>query len=182
MTDDQLMSLVAQGDESACRLLVERWEGPVFAFLFRMLGSREEAQDLGQETFLRVYREAKRYRPSGQFRSWLFRIAGNQARSRLRRRRLVAWLRLDPETLDVPAGEETVEEALERQDTKAAVRRAIARLPDRQRQAVILRQYEEMSYREIAGAMGITVPAVESLLHRAMTTLRGVLGEWKEME
>ena len=82
--DDRLMARGGQGDEEAFRLLVTRWERPVFAFLERMLGSREEAQDLGQETFVRVFQQARRYRAAGRFRSWLFRIAGNLARSRLR--------------------------------------------------------------------------------------------------
>lgn len=175
MTDDQLMSRVAQGDDDACRLLVERWEGPVFAFLFRMLGSREEAQDLGQETFLRVCRKAKGYRQSGQFRSWLFRIAGNLARSRLRRRRVIRWVRFDATTHERPAPGAPADEQIEREETRRAVRTALAQLPDRQREAMILKQYEDMSYREIAAAMGITEAAVESLLHRAMAALRGAL-------
>lgn len=177
MTDDELMARVAGGDESACRALVERWERPIFTFLVRMVRSQDEAMELAQETFLRMVRQAGRYRPSGQFRGWLFRIAGNLARSRLRRRKLVRWLPFDPEIHDRPAPTGGADESLEREETRSAVRAALDRLPDRQRQAVILRQYEELSYEEIAAAMGATVPAVESLLHRAMTALRKELGE-----
>jgi RNA polymerase sigma-70 factor (ECF subfamily) len=176
------MSLVAQGNEEACRLLVERWEKPVFAFLYRMLGSYEGAQELGQETFLRMYREAKRYQPSGQFRSWLFRIAGNQARTRLRRRRIVQWVRFDCDAHDVPARDIGVDENLEREETRVAVRAAIARLPERQRQVVVLRQYEGLSYQEIADVVNTTVSAVEALVHRAMTALRKDLGRMKVTE
>jgi RNA polymerase sigma factor (sigma-70 family) len=107
VTDDDLMMQGAQGDEEALRLLVERWEKPVFAFLERMVGSKEEAQDLGQETFLRMCRHAARYEPSGKFKSWLFRIAGNVARSRLRHKKILRWIQYvpglhDPFSAEVP--------------------------------------------------------------------------------
>jgi RNA polymerase sigma-70 factor (ECF subfamily) len=172
VTDDELMARGAQGDEDAFRILVQRWERPVMAFLERMLGSREEAEDLGQETFLRVCRHAPRYRPSGQFRSWLFRIAGNLARSRLRRRRILEWVRFETARHDIAAAEEPPDRQLEREESRRAVRAALAKLPARQRQAVLLRRYDGLSHREIAQALGTTVPAVESLLHRALATLR----------
>lgn len=179
VTDDELVMRGANGDEEAFRVLVQRWERPVFAFLSRMLGSREEAQDLTQETFLRVCRGAGRYEASGQFKSWVFRIAGNLARSRLRRRKIVPWIRFDPRSHDVPV-DDPADKGLEAADTKRMVRAALARLPDRQREAVLLRQYQEMSYQEIADHLDTTVPAVESLLHRGMTALRTQLERKRE--
>lgn len=173
--DDELMRRAAAGDREAFRLLVERWEQPVYAFLCRMLGSPEEALDLRQETFLRVHQQAGRYRAQGQFRSWLFRIAGNLARSALRRRRILKWLRLDPQEHDRPADQEPADRALERQELQAAVRAAIAELPARQREALVLRRYQELSQREIAAALGTTEEGVESLLGRAMSRLRRTL-------
>jgi RNA polymerase sigma-70 factor (ECF subfamily) len=174
--DDQLMARGASGDEEAFRLLVARWERPVFAFLERMLGTREEAQDLGQETFVRMFQQAARYRPEGRFRSWLFRIAGNLARSRLRRRRIVAWVPFDALRHDRPANEPTHEDRAVGMERRCAVRGALARLPERQREAIVLRRFHDMSQEEIAESMGTTVPAVESLLSRAMTALRMDLG------
>jgi RNA polymerase sigma-70 factor (ECF subfamily) len=170
------MECVARGDEEAARLLVRRWEGAVFAFHDRMVGSREDAQDLGQETFIRVCREAGRYRPSGKFRSWLFRIAGNLARDRLRRRRIISWVSFSPGLHDRSSPNDGPDVYVERVETSAEVRGALERLPDRQRQAVLLRIYQELSYREIAAAMKVTVPAVESLLQRGMAALRSELG------
>ncbi|MBD3335842.1 MAG: sigma-70 family RNA polymerase sigma factor [Candidatus Eisenbacteria bacterium] len=161
----------AEGDEDAFALLVRRWEKAVFAFLEMMVGSPEEAQDLAQEAFLRMCRHAPRYRPSGQFRSWLFRIAGNLARSRLRRRKILRWVRFDPVLHDRLIPGDRPDAALERQERRRAVRRALGRLPERQRQALVLRQYEGLAYREIAETMETTVSAVESLLFRAMAAL-----------
>jgi RNA polymerase sigma-70 factor (ECF subfamily) len=175
--DDDLMVRAAQDDREAFRLLVERWQEQVYAFLERMMGSREEALDLSQETFLRVYTQASRYRPQGQFRSWLFRIAGNLARSGLRRRRIVRWVRFETPLHDRSTLAATPDSGLARAETRADVRRALAALPERQRQAVLLRHYAELSHREIAQSMGTTVPAVESLLQRAMVTLRQRLAD-----
>jgi len=175
--DDALMTRVAQGDQEAFRLLVERWEAPVYAFLERMMGSREEALDLSQEAFLRVYAQARRYRPLGQFRSWLFRIAGNLARSGLRRRRIVRWVRFEAPLHDRPAHTATPASDLARAEAQTEVRHALRALPARQREAVLLRHYAELSHREIAASMGTTVPAVESLLQRAMVTLRQRLAD-----
>ncbi|MFH1680144.1 MAG: sigma-70 family RNA polymerase sigma factor [Candidatus Eisenbacteria bacterium] len=172
MNDDDLMERTASGDEGAFRLLVERWERPLFGFLERMLGSREEAEDMTQEAFLRVFAEARSYRPEGRFRSWIFRIAGNLARSRLRRDRVIRWIRLEPLLHDPPDPRERADGRIERDERRRTVRRALAKLPDRQRQAVLLQRYEDLSYREIASAMDTTVPAVESLLQRATAFLR----------
>ena len=171
MTDDELMEGVGRGDEEAARLLVERWESTVFAFHLRMVGSREDAQDLGQETFVRLFKHAGRYRPEGRFRSWLFRIAGNLARSHLRRRRILSWVSFSPGQHDSAAVEEYPGSEVEKAETRAAVRRALARLPERQRRAIVLRNYQGLSYREISSAMGVSVPAVEALLRRGMAAL-----------
>ena len=172
LDDDRLMEQVAGGDEEAFAVLVKRWEDQVFAFLIHMLGDREEAEDLAQDTFLRLYDRADRYRAEGRFRSWLFRIAGNQARSALRRRRVLRWVRFEPATHDRIATEAGPDAALERDEVREAVRGAIARLPWRQRQAVVLKRFQGLSYREIADALDTTVPAVESLMQRAVSALR----------
>jgi RNA polymerase sigma-70 factor (ECF subfamily) len=179
--DDELMARGAEGDEEAFRLLVRRWEGPLFAFLGRMTGSPEEAQDLGQETFLRVFREASRYRPQGKFKSWLFRIAGNLARSRLRRRKILEWVGLDRAPAGLASNEEAADVRMERDERRRAVRRALAELPERQRTAVILRRWEEMSVAEIAETLNTSVPAVDALLHRATERLRRTLARKEEL-
>jgi RNA polymerase sigma-70 factor (ECF subfamily) len=167
-TDDELMARIAKGDEEAFRELVLRWEDRVFAFCLRSLGSRGDAEDLSQETFIRVYRSARRYRPRGRFTAWLFRIAGNLCRNAIRRQRPAHEI-----TTDLPAPEtDRPDITLQRKEFARAVREAVACLPDRQRIAVVLRRYEGFSYQEIAEALDTTVSAVESLLHRASERLR----------
>lgn len=169
--DDELMARIAAGDERAMQAIVGRWEKPVLAFLTRMLGSIDDARDLGSETFWRVWKGAPDYRAQGQFKSWLFRIAGNLARSKLRRRKVLTWVGFDPQRHDRPddVDPEAVGLAAE---SSAQLRRALARLPQRQRRALLLRHYQEMSYREVAAAMHTSVSAIETLLHRAMKNLR----------
>ena len=173
--DDTLLLNYVAGDENALRILVERWERPVFAFLFRMLGSAEEAEDLCQDTFMKLMKAAERYQPGGKFQSWLFRIAGNQARSRLRRRKILRWMPLSTEHDTTPATQRDALESLTGREEQRLVQEAIARLPERQRQALVLKQFQEMSYQEIADTMETSVSSVQMLLHRAMTALKGDL-------
>jgi len=170
--DDALMARICGGEEAAFRLLVDRWEREVLAFLIHMLGSPEEAEDALQDTFVKVYRQAGRYRPEGKFRSWLFRLAGNLARSRLRRRKIVGWLRFDPARHDAPAAGPAPDEDLERKETARLVRAALAALPERQRQALVLHRFQGMRYREVAETMGTSLAGVESLIQRALGGLR----------
>jgi RNA polymerase sigma-70 factor (ECF subfamily) len=172
LDDDALMVRTAQGEEAAFRLLVLRWEAQVRAFLVHMLRSPEEAEDLTQDTFVKVYRQAGRYRPEGRFRSWLLRIAGNLARSRLRRRRLIGWLSFDPVRHDVADPGPAPDEGLDTEARARAVRAALADLPRRQREALALHRYQGLKYREIAEVMGTSVPGVESLIQRALAALR----------
>ena len=171
-TDDKLMTDYVEGDEYALRILVERWERKVFAFLVRILGSPEEAEDLCQDTFIKLIKAASRYQSDGKFQSWLFRIAGNQARSRLRRRKILRWLPLTNEYDNAPIQGPDVLDTLVGREERQSVQKAIGRLPERQRQAIILKQYQEMSYQEISEAMDTSVSSVQMLLHRAMTALR----------
>lgn len=178
LDDDALMlRIAATRDEDAFEVLVLRWQQPVFGFLWHMLRSREEAEDLTQDVFLKVLDQAPRYRPEGKFRSWLLRIAANRARSSLRRRKVLRWVSFDPDRHDRPRREDNAAIQLERDETAARVREAIGRLPQRQQEAVVLRRYQELSYEEIAVALSATLPAVESLLQRAAANLRRELGE-----
>lgn len=178
--DDELMARIARDEEPAFRLLVERWERPVQAFLWRMTGCREEARDLAQDVFVKVHAHAGSYSPDGKFKSWLFRIAGNRVRSWARRRKIVGWVRFDDFRHDRADEGRAPDAAVQTEEIGVLVRAAIAELPDRQREALVLRRYHDMSQREIAASMGVTEGAVESLLVRAMQFLRTRLARERE--
>jgi RNA polymerase sigma-70 factor (ECF subfamily) len=178
--DDDLMAGIAAGEEATFRLLVDRWERDVLAFLIHMTGSRDDAEDLAQETFVRVFRQAGRYRPEGKFRSWLLRIAGNLARSRHRRRRLLKWLPLDTERHDVASATPGADHDLEAEQMAQIVRAAVARLPERQRQALVLHRFQGLRYTEVAAAMDTSLAGVESLIQRALAGLRTDLARREE--
>lgn len=178
MTDDELMARGAAGEEDAFRTLVERWQGPLLRYLTRSCGSEAEAEDLAQDTFVKVCRSASAYQGEGKFASWLFRIAGNLARSRARRRRIVQFVGFDATAHDLPVAAES-EEGLRHGELRRALGAALDRLPARQREAFVLRYDAELSHAEIAAQLGTTVSAVETLLHRAKSALRKRLEDWQ---
>lgn len=171
------MARVQAGDEAALGALMERWELPVKGLLRRFVPNGTEADDLAQETFVRVWEQRARYRVGAAFRPWMFAIAVNLARNRLR------WWRRRPEvTLEAWSGGDggaaSGAQTAEARERAAAVRRAIAELPQRLREAVVLAEYEGMPQAEIAATAGLTVKAVESRLYRARAILRAKLASW----
>ena len=180
--DDALMAATAAGDETAFRVLVERWERRVLAFLYRSLGSRDDAADLAQETFLRLYRAAPSFTARGRFAPFLFRIAGNLARNEIRRRSVRRFFSLGGEDapdavsrVEAPAADRP-DRVLQRAEQAARVQRALLSLPERQRVAVVLKRFEGFTQKEIAEAMDVSESAVEALLARGMAALRKTLG------
>jgi len=177
--DDVLMTATAQGDAVAFRVLVERWSPRVLAFTTRVLARRDDAEDVTQETFVRALRAAPRYVPQGRFAGWLFRIAGNLTRAELRRRRVRGWLlgrsEVDPDAVlaSLPAPRHfDADGPLQAAETRAALAIALARLPERQRIAVLLHHLEGLPVRDVAQALGTGEHAAESLLARGMAALR----------
>jgi len=175
---------VKAGDEQSFALLLQRYRSPLVNFLFRMVRSREQAEDLAQEVFLRVYRPGRLRFPSAKFTTWLFRIATNLALNSVRDNRyqrlevsLDAPLNPDSEdgdekTLDVPEKHPNIEQHLVEQARKQMIRRAIDKLPEKQRAAVLLHKYQELDYGEISKILQCSESALKSLLFRAYETLR----------
>jgi RNA polymerase sigma-70 factor (ECF subfamily) len=157
------------GDGAAFEALVERWRRPVARFLYRCTGRTDRVQDLCQEVFLRVYQSAGRYRESGTFPSWLFRIALNVARDAGRRGRR------DPVPLDSaepPDHAVTAELLYRRRELSSALARAAAELPEPMRVALALRHDEELSFEEIARLTGAPASTVKSRFAAALARLR----------
>lgn len=167
LADDELMPLVARGDQRAFRVLVDRHQPLVLDFAHRFLGDAQEARDVAQETLLRVYRNAGNYQPAGTFRAWAMRIARNLCLDHVRKSRPLLMDQL-PEQADA---ETPLSAALHREDAER-LDRAVRKLPESQRTALILRHNEGMRYAQIAEVMDISEGAVESLLVRARKGLR----------
>ena len=179
--DAGLMQRVQRGDEPALGALMERWELPVKSVIARLVFNASEADELAQETFVRVWQQREKFRAGAAFRPWLFAIAINLARNRLRwwRRRPVVSLdewSTTHETRD--ATQETGPAALEATERAIAVRDAIAALPAELREAIVLFEYEQMSHAEIAAVVGATPKAVETRIYRAKEKLRHALKRW----
>jgi len=179
----ELMVRLKEGDQEAFAELVRTYERLVINFAFRYLGDRALAEDVAQETFLRVYRNRKKWRPEAKFRVWLLtivtRLCLNELRSRLRERRV---LRFRNECIDEDQDLEAVDPKVDPPEIAAAkreraemVRKAIDRLLANQRAAVLLQHFEGLSYEEVAAVLGTTVEAVRSLLVRARRNLRKAL-------
>ena len=169
------LARVAAGDTGAFTGLVEAHQERLLRLCERLLGDPEEARDAAQEVFLKAFRKAGEVRPMGQVYTWLYRIAVNLCLNKLRRRKLVRFLRFetDPEELDAPAFDPPDARpdpisALESRRRWQSTRKAIAKLPDNQRAVLILVRFEGLSYRQTAEVLGITEGAVESRLFRAM--------------
>ena len=183
-TDTSLVDRCVEGDEDACRRLVETHQPMVFQLAFALLDDREEALDVSQEVFLRVFRTLRAFRGDASLRTWIYRIVVNQARNRRRswtRRRRDAQVSL--EDYASAHGEPTAtrqigaDVRLERRQLAMRMRAAIGALPFDQRSTLVLREFHGMRYQEIAFSLGVTVGTVKSRLARGRAALRESLQE-----
>ena len=177
LADDQLLVRYANGDPDAARLLMQRLLPRVYGYARRMLSDAAEAEDVAQETMLRLWQVAPRWRAGeAQVSTWTYRVVSNLCTDRLRLRRRRPAMPLDdaPEVVDQSLG---AEGALMQADRMAALQGALDTLPERQRQAVVLRHIEGLTNPEIAVVMDIGVEAVESLTARAKKSLAMALAE-----
>jgi RNA polymerase sigma-70 factor, ECF subfamily len=184
-TDEALMAQAAEGHSEAFETLMTRYERPLVTFCYSFLRDQEAAEDLTQETFLRVYRNAARFRPMAKFTTWLYRIALNLCINESKKRKLRYTVPLDgPAGLD-PDGTRIVERIAsnaamplneaERHEANMLVRRALGYLPEEQRLTLVMVEYHGMSYGEIAEIMEVTVSAIKMRVKRSRYTLREML-------
>lgn len=177
-----------KGDQASFETLLRKYYPKIFSFIYRFVGSRETAEDLTQETLIRVFHSRKTYRPQAKFQTWVYTIAKNISLNELRRsrRKHVSLTGGDGESavllrqLEDPAFPRP-DRALMQEELQSLIRTAINSLPENQQLAVVLRRYEEFSYEEIARVLKCSVSAVKSLLNRAKEQLKiklaGILNE-----
>jgi RNA polymerase sigma-70 factor, ECF subfamily len=181
-SDEELVARSRGGDLDSFNQLVLRWERPIYALAYRVIGRDEDARDVAQETFLRAYRALGGFKGQAKFSSWLYRIALNLCRDWIRRERRAPVFQA-PEGVDVIelAGEATPSESLEelvsRKELGRAVARAMAALPEEQRTAIVLKEYHGLTFQEIADLLGCPLSTVKTRLYQGLTVLRRQLKE-----
>ena len=185
--DTAVMLRLRDGDDLALNELMTRWQQPLVRFLYRYTVSEQDALDLAQETFVRVYEHRARYDARGKFSTWLYTIAGNLCRNHARWKARHPTVSMETQTSaqsDTTLGDQLPDKTrTPAQDAAGheladAVRDAIQGLPDDQRTATVLYEYEDVAYADIAKVLGCSVKAVENKLYRARQYLRERLARW----
>ena len=189
--DQQVVTWAQDGDESAFRELIRRYQRPIFSIIYRMVRDRELAEDLAQETFIKVLNAIDSYRPEHKFSSWIFKIANNAAIDHLRRRELetlslegapdaLTTERQEATALQVRDRTESPLEELEARELGSQIEEAIAGLRPEYRSCIMLRHVEGRAYEEIAEILGLPLGTVKTYIHRARAELRDQLGPLRD--
>jgi RNA polymerase sigma-70 factor (ECF subfamily) len=190
LPDADVAALANEGREAAFRELIRRYERPVFSLIYRMVRDRETAEDLAQETFVKVLNHIDRYRPEFKFSSWLFKIANNVTIDHLRKRQLdtvsidgsphaATAAEAEATSLNLAARGETPLDEMEARELGSAIERAIAGLRPEYRACIMLRHVEGRSYEEIAATLDLPLGTVKTYIHRARHELREALAHLK---
>lgn len=172
--EDELIQLLKRQDARAYRLVADRHLKAVLNYAYRILGNQAEAEDVSQETFLRFWQQAPKWEARAKVNTWLFKVAHNLSVDRLRQRKPVT------DSNELPTDSAKPSHVLERRGQIEAVQNALARLPERQRAALVMAHFDGMTNPEIGEVLSISVEAVESLLSRARRALRQALSEFGE--
>src|SRR5512138_1684848 len=176
-TDEELVARSQGGDLESFNQLIVRWERPIYALAYRVIGREEDARDVCQDTFLRAYRALPGFKGQAKFSSWLYRIALNLCRDWIRRQRRAPVSQM-PEDIDPaelaaesePA--ESIEDLVARRELSSIVEQAMSELSEEQRTAIILKEYHGMTFQEIADLQGCPLSTVKTRLYQGLSQLR----------
>jgi len=176
-TDEDLVTRSRGGDLESFNQLILRWERPIYALAYRVIGREEDARDVCQETFLRAFRALPGFKGQAKFSSWVYRIALNPCRDWMRRQRRTPTVQMpegaDPEELAAEGGPaESIEDLVSRRELSAVVAEAMALLPEEQRTAIVLKEYHGMTFQEIAELQGCPLSTVKTRLYQGLSVLR----------
>ena len=186
LPDADVVLLAQQGRDAAFRELLRRYERPVFSLVFRMVRDRDTAEDLAQESFIKVLNNIDRYRPEFKFSSWLFKIANNVAIDHLRKRTVdtvslegsrYATTTAEAESTAIPVAskDQSALEEMESKELGGAIEQAVAALRPEYRACILLRHVEDRSYEEIAATLDLPLGTVKTYIHRARHELKKAL-------
>jgi RNA polymerase sigma-70 factor (ECF subfamily) len=181
-SDEELVARSMGGDLDSFNQLVLRWERPIYALAYRVIGREEEARDVAQEAFLRAFRALPGFKGQAKFSSWLYRITLNLCRDWMRKERRTPVSQA-PEGIDIIelAGEatphETIEQMVGRKELGRAVSKAMAALPEEQRTAIILKEYHGLTFQEIADMLDCPLSTVKTRLYQGLSVVRKQLEE-----
>ena len=177
MPDEELVARTMGGDVDSFNQLVLRWERPIYALAYRVIGREEDARDVVQETFLRAFRSIGGFRGQAKFSSWIYRIALNLCRDWMRKQKRTPVLQA-PEGVDVielaadTGPTESIEDLVARRTMSEVVARAMAQLPEEQRTAIILKEYQGLTFQEIADLQGCPLSTVKTRLYQGLQVVR----------
>lgn len=178
---ETLMTRMAAGDVKAFELLIEGWQGRAYRFAYRIFRDRHIAEDVSQELFFKLFRSASRYQPAGKFKTYFYKVLNNLCLDTLRRmnkKSLPDFQSYENPVLDGFADEQgrpSPEAAAELSEERRLVREAIGKLPLPQRRVIVLRELEELKYREIAEVLHLSLNEVKVLIHRGRKSLLKIL-------
>lgn len=177
-TDEELVARTTAGDLDSFNQLVLRWERPIYALAYRTLGREEDARDVVQEAFLRAYRGLRGFKGQAKFSSWLYRITLNLCRdwSRRERRAPIVQVPEGSDPIDLVDAHlpptDSVEDLVARREMSQAVALAMAELPEEQRTAILLKEYQGLTFQEIADTLGCPLSTVKTRLYQGLSVLR----------
>ena len=191
VSDHELVSRAQQGSEKAYRELLGRYQRPVFSIIYRMIRDREQAEDLAQETFVRVFNHIDRYDPRYKFSSWIFKIATNLTIDWIRRKELntvsidgsrnaVTAEQIEATSITIASPDENPEELLVAKQLGEEIEQAIGKLRPEYRAAILLRHVEGREYQEIAEILALPLGTVKTYIHRGRNELREQLQHLRE--
>jgi len=181
MSENQLIQRIAAGNHLAFKTLVDRYQALVISTCYNLLGNGQDAEDVAQEVFIKVYQEAKGFRSESKISTWLYRIAVNLSLNWHRKQKwdrfldIFAFWKQQEEGSAYPLEAEAKtrpDRVMESEERKKILNMALDTLPERQRVAITLHKYQGLSYQEIAEVLGTSLAAVESLIHRAKLNLQ----------
>ncbi|MFQ5707209.1 MAG: RNA polymerase sigma factor [bacterium] len=189
MTDAQLIERYLDGDITAFNTLVWRWENNIFNFVLRYVGNREEAKDLSQKTFIRVYRKLHHLRDMDKFSSWIYQIAINLCRDELKNRRRRQTYSLEGlqenddggANTNLPLEKATAQEPHDgvcSQDLREILNKALQAIPEEQRVVIIMKEYQGLKFTEIAEALQVSVNTAKSRMYYGLHALKKVFNKW----